>query len=241
MRIVSETDHQPDQTVWRYMPLSRFLEMLETSNLHFASPNQFEDPFEGAVAVQPFGFPVDRRYSEMDLVESAFAELRRLTKVCCWHIEDYESDAMWKLYSESGKGVAIVSTPERMDRSLSPYRIRPECGAETLWGGKVTYVDLIKSRLRVGDIERFYHKHRAFSWEREFRCAICLRMAEEFGVEVPEKGIFVQADMRELIQEVQIGPSLRPEDSDYVTQACESHRLGDRVHASSLLGRPRFA
>ena len=30
--------------------------------------------------------------------------------VSCWHESEHESDAMWKLYSASGQGIAIEST-----------------------------------------------------------------------------------------------------------------------------------
>jgi len=30
--------------------------------------------------------------------------------VCCWHENEHESDAMWKLYSASGQGIAIESS-----------------------------------------------------------------------------------------------------------------------------------
>lgn len=44
-------------------------------------------------------FPIDPRYSNLDHLDRAFAELRRLTKINCWHRADYESDAMWTIIS----------------------------------------------------------------------------------------------------------------------------------------------
>lgn len=232
--------YDPDQKVWRYMRASRFQELLQNQNLHFASANQFDDRFEGAVAVQPFDFPVDPRYTEMDHAEKAFAELKRLTKICCWHIEDHESDAMWKLYSDLGKGVAITSTPVKLVASLTPFRLKPDYGIENLWGGNVSYVDLLKERLRVGMIERFYFKHNAFSWEQEFRMAISVRMAEEFGVNVPENGIFVPANVSNLIEEIYIGPTLEESERVSILSICKLHNFEERVRISSLLGRPRY-
>ena len=240
MRTVGDISYCADQRIWRYMRLNRFTEMLERRTLHFAAAKQFDDSFEGAVAVQPRDFPVDPRYAAMDGSEGAFARLTRLTKISCWHVEDYESAAMWQLYSDRGKGVAIVSTPGRIDTSVTPYRIKPKYGTENLWGGNVRYVDLMRVRLRVGMEERFFFKHVAFSWEREFRCAISLRGAEEFGVQVPEDGIFVETEPCELIQEVYVGPDLEAGEREQVAQMCRLHGIGDRVRVSSLLGRPRY-
>lgn len=222
------------------MRVSRFETMIKEHCLHFASANQFEDPFEGAVAVLPYDFPVDPRYSGMDAGERAFAELKRLTKLSCWHIEDHESVAMWKLYSDLGKGVAITSTPARLASALTPFRLKPEYGVEDLWGGNVAYVDLVKVRLRAGMHERFFFKHNAYSWEKEFRLAISVRMAEEYGVPVPTDGIFVGAAVPDLIEEICIGPAIDPQERLRITAVCKDHGLDDRIRVTSLLGRPRY-
>ena len=222
------------------MRISRFEEMITEHRLHFASANQFEDPFEGAVAVLPHDFPVDPRYSEMEFVEKAFAELKRLTKLSCWHIEDHESVAMWKLYADLGKGLAITSTPAKLASALTPFRLRPEYGVEDLWGGNVAYVNLLKVRLRAGMLNRFFFKHNAYSWEKEFRLAISVRMAEEYGVPVPTDGIFVDAAVPDLIEEIHIGPAIEPQERRRINEVCKEYGLDDRILVTSLLGRPRY-
>lgn len=241
MRTLDNITYEADRKVWRYMRVRRLEEMITEHRLHFASANQFEDPFEGAVAVLPHGFPVDPRYSGMDSGERAFAELKRLTKICCWHIADHESVAMWKLYSDLGKGVAITSTLARLASALTPFRLQPEYGVEDLWGGNVAYVDLLKVRLRrAGMLERFFFKHNAYSWEKEFRLAISVRMAEENGVPVPSDGIFVGAAVPDLIEEIHIGPAIEPQERQRITAVCKDYGLDDRVRVTSLLGRPRY-
>jgi len=83
--------------------------MLQNSRLYFAASSQFTDRFEGATAVLPPDFPVDPRFQQMEGSERAFFALRKLMKISCWHREKYESDAMWKLYAEQSKGVAICT------------------------------------------------------------------------------------------------------------------------------------
>lgn len=94
MRIIGNQELDLSEQLWRYFRTERFLELLQSSHLYFASGRQFGDPFEGAVGVLPPGFPVDPRYTELEFGEKAFEELRRLTKVSCWHRASYESDAM---------------------------------------------------------------------------------------------------------------------------------------------------
>jgi hypothetical protein len=89
-------------------------------------------------------------------------------------------------------------------------------------------------------VERFWHKHMAFSWEREFRLAISVRMAEEFGVSVPELGIRVKVNLFELVEHIYLGPHLSDHDRDLVRKCAEQCGLADRVRVSSLLGTPRY-
>ena len=209
--------------------------------MYFASANQFEDEFEGAVALQVNEGPEDTRYSGMEGTERAFFELKRLTKISCWHVAEYESDAMWKLYAGKNKGVAICTTPERMHGAFKPFRLRPDYGFEDIWAGPVTYVDLTQVRMTdVGMLERFFHKHRAFESECEFRLAISLRMAEEFAVQVPEDGVSVEVDLDCLLERIVLGSTTSPEEREQIVRLVENAGLGDRLERSTLLGRPRY-
>jgi hypothetical protein len=240
LRIALDEAVDLDEPLWRYFKPNRFHDFLTTGEIYFASARQFQDPFEGAVAVLPPGFPVDPRYTEREGTELAFEELRRLTKICCWHRATYESDAMWQLYAGQWKGVAIRTTPRRIAEAAKPFHLKPEYAQEDLWAGYVRYVDLLKERLRVDMLDRFWYKHMAFSWENEFRLAISLRMAEEFGVQVPQEGIRVSFDISQLVDRIFIGPSLGAEQEKLVREAAESAGLGDRVRVSSMLGSPRY-
>lgn len=240
MRIIGNQELDMNEPLWRYLKTERFLELLQSSHLYFASARQFADPFEGAVAVLPAGFPIDPRYAEIEHDERAFEELRRLTKVSCWHRANYESDAMWQLYAGERKGVAIRTTPSRISAAANPFRLKPEYGHEELWAGNVNYVDLLKERLRINMLERFWYKHMAFSWENEFRLAISARMAEEFGVVVPEHGVNVEFDIPQLIERIYLGPSLSELDIAAIRSAAKSHDLEDRIRVTSMLGTPRY-
>ncbi len=240
MRIIGNQELDMNEPLWHYFKTERFLELLQSNHLYFASARQFQDPFEGAVAVLPPGVPVDPRYAEPGLGEKALEELRRLTKVSCWHRASYESDAMWRLYAGSGKGVAVRTNAERIRTAAKPFRLKPEYGQEELWAGNVNYVDLLKERLRVNMIDRFWYKHMAFAWEREFRLAVSARMAEEFGVQVTEHGVKVEFEVPQLIERIFLGPSLRDADTEAIRHAAKAHDLEDRIRVSSMLGTPRY-
>lgn len=240
MRIIGSQELDVNEPLWRYFKTERFLELLESNHLYFASAWQFEDPFEGAVAVLPPGFPIDPRYTELEYGEKAFKELRRLTKISCWHRASYESDAMWQLYAGLRKGVAVCTNANRICAAAKPFRLKPEYGHEDLWAGNVNYVDLLKKRLRVNMLDRFWYKHMAFEWEREFRLAVSVRMAEEFGVQVPDDGIKMEFNVPQLIECIYFGPSLPETDAAAIRVAAKAHGLEDRIRVSSMLGTPRY-
>lgn len=240
MRHIWNDESVVDEVLWRYFKPGRFESTMNSRRLYFAAARQFDDPFEGAVAVLPHDFPVDPRYTQMDHAERAFEQLRRLTKISSWHRAEYESDAMWKLYAATRKGVAIRTTTERLRLSLAPFRLAPEYGEEVPYWGPVHYVDLHKEKLNVSMERRFFYKHRAFEWEREFRVAISVRMAEEFAVQVPEHGIEVAFDPSTLIDAVYLGPELSGLERDRIRETCSRNRLECQVVTSTLLGRPRY-
>lgn len=241
MREIVEGTVVGDEQLWKYFRPERFISMLSENKIYFASANQFEDRFEGAVAVQSLQQEVDLRYAGMESTEQAFFELKRLTKISCWHRANYESDAMWKLYAGEHKGIAICTTPDRMRAAFKPFRLKPEYGTEDLWAGLIEYVDLTKVRMTsAAMLNRFFFKHRAFEWEREFRLAISLRMAEEFGVPVPSEGIFVEVDLPTLIDRIVLGATTTEAERAIVAEHVARAGLEDRLQLSSLLGRPRF-
>lgn len=236
--IWTDEEVNPDEVLWRYFKADRLVSTLQSRLLYFPAARQFEDPFEGAVAVLPQDFSPDRRYPDLEPIDAAFAQLCRLTKISCWHRADYESDAMWKLYAASGKGVAVRTSAARLQAALKPFRLAPGYGEEVPYWGSVRYVDLHAERLGVGMEQRFFYKHRAFEWEREFRVVMSLRTAEESGVNVPEDGIEVPFAPKQMVECVYVGPKLPSEDRETVDRACAANGLS--AQTSTLIGRPRY-
>ena len=241
MNSVFNENLDPDEPLWRYFRPDRFFDLIGSEKLYFAAARQFKDPFEGAIAVLSPGTTPDPRFlPRHEHGEKAFEELRRLTKICCWHRTAYESDAMWQLYASAWKGVAILSSPRRLAEAVTAFKLREDYADETIWAGNVRYVDLLQERLRVSMLERFMYKHQAFSWEQEFRLMISLRVAEESGVEVPAEGIRVAVDLRMLVDQIYLGPALEEDDIRRIRLVAEAAGLGDRIRVSSMLGTPRY-
>ena len=120
---------QPDDenaAIWRYLDFTKFVSLLDRRELFFSTVDGLSksDPFEGSL---PFPNVVSRslimrkvaeypkvEYSEVKeqatLTREGFGKrLRSCVGVNCWHINQYESVAMWKLYLKSDEGIAITS------------------------------------------------------------------------------------------------------------------------------------
>ncbi len=238
VRSLEKFDLPWEESIWRYMKPERLIEFLEDNKLYFSPATAFEDKFEGSITILQSNPNFSPSHQAL---ENAFSSLKRTTKINCWHIEKYESSAMWKLYAGNNKGVAITSTPKKLNDYLKPYRIKPQYGIEDLWGGKVIYKDLTQNRLTLSTLERFYYKHVAFSWEKEFRLSISLTFAEESGVIISDNGIKVNADIGNLINELWIGPSIEKIHKDKIVAICSSLGLEDKIKYSCFFGHPGYA
>ncbi|MGZ6219873.1 MAG: hypothetical protein ACXWMV_07730 [Syntrophales bacterium] len=115
--------------------------------------------------------------------------------VNCWHKSEHESEAMWRLYSVSGHGIAIESTIGQLKASLPN---RPGLIVES-----VQYVDFdkdfIPKTMESGQLFAFLLKRKSFEHEKVLRAAIPL---PEEG-----KGTLVECNLDTLISRIHISPS----------------------------------
>ncbi len=219
-----------DLVIWRYMTMERFADLV-AGRLHFAAATQFDDAFEGSItdaqmarrSAEHVRIFQDKNEADRVLasISQAFAELRRLTKINCWHSAEHENVAMWERYlPRRACGVAVRSSVGSLRSALRPFRLDPSYGEEGIVVRRVRYLDYESAEFRQTSMEApFYYKRIEFSDEREVRAVLSLRMAEEFGVPVPPLGVFVGVDSPELIDEVRVSSSCTPSDAEHVRRA----------------------
>ncbi|MFZ1156699.1 MAG: DUF2971 domain-containing protein, partial [Candidatus Sulfotelmatobacter sp.] len=142
------------------------------------------------------------------------------------HISEHESDAMWKIYAASGKGVAVESTVEKLRASLG--------------GKKDIQIDAVRYDFDDPVIEKghkhyfLFQKRKCFEHEKELRATILLPH-EGRGMPVP-------CDLDTLVTRVWISPLLE----NYVRDAIQALCLGAvrplprPVIRSQILTRPDY-
>lgn len=209
-----QPEHE-DVKVWRYMDFTKFASLINSQRLYFTRPDMFDDPFEGSLA--------KRNAQRLDAVASTapaakvrlltetvrrsreiWKEARRYVAVNCWHMNDFESAAMWKLYLKSDEGIAIQSTYSKLKTSL--------IDDEPIHMGKISYIDY-ETQSVLGDtaICAFMHKRKSFEHEQEIRALITKFPVDsgsfDFSQETIQHGVEIQVDLDALVQCVFVAPS----------------------------------
>src|SRR5438045_2312384 len=122
-----EPPEDPHVKIWRYMDFTKFVSMLEYGGLFFPRADLLGDPFEGSwrkpfplsdVTITPptIGGITLPPFMGRD----AFKWLRELVVISCWHMSQYESDAMWARYGGTNGSVVIQSSYSLLSASLPP-------------------------------------------------------------------------------------------------------------------------
>lgn len=156
----------PDIPIWRYMDFTKYVWLLAHEALFFSRADRLGDPFEGAYSAvnQALRPQVYGEVAQTIIGAGEFrAALPRVTVVNCWHMNEVESAAMWRLYLKSGEGVAVRSTFRRLTESFADFK-------PSVFVGVVRYVDYDQEWIpEAYTFSPFLHKRRSFEYERELR------------------------------------------------------------------------
>lgn len=138
---VGNTFNKPpaDAVLWRYMSFTKFVSLLTKKSLFFARADKLGDPFEGSLSqvnidLRPEIYKNNLPEEYQKLLANFIKDLRRFVLVNCWHENEYESDAMWKLYSGDRDGVAIRTDFQSLaDSLISTAQTGYPLGGSTTW------------------------------------------------------------------------------------------------------------
>lgn len=234
----------PDDTViWRYITFTKFCSMLNEQALFFCRLDKLHDKWEGVYPKAMLEYWA-KVYQDIPAGDEGVARLKEILIrkiipshfVNCWFMSEYESDAMWRLYSRNYEGIAIKSTIGRLKRSLAKTR-------ERIWIGPVDYIDYDQWQPPKGEarkaflwMEPFFWKRLSFQHENELR-ALVGQANRESGE--AENGLNIQADLNELTEAVYVFPDSK----DWFLQLVKTivRKYGYRgiaVKRSSLGERP---
>ena len=154
----------PNAFIWKYISLSKFLNFILTKTLYLTRIDLLGDPHEGANTkknpLSPFDLINNGEFVEKRLERNL--RMRKSMFVNCWRLDDYESEAMWKLYCPNSEGVAIKTTYQKLADSVEK--------TNATFIGLITYLDYEKDYFDNGNVFSVtMHKRKAFEHEKEVR------------------------------------------------------------------------
>lgn len=241
-------------SLWRYMDLAKFVSLLRDRSIYFARLDHLGDVWEGAKGARknkplwddhylrffqeairnpPEGYKCEKSDEEikaeanrlLEELELGSSHELRTTYISCWHENESESEALWRLYCPpSSAGVAVRTTfgdlKLAFDEDLSVSI------------GRVRYVDFRSQFASVND--SIFRKRKSLQHEREVRAVTHERSAIEL------LGVTRAVDLCALVKEVIVSPFaptwLEPLLGDILVR----YDVRIPIRSSELLSEPFF-
>lgn len=235
--------------IWRYMDFTKLISMIDTETLFFTRADGFEDIFEGSwpkvnvTARSSAPEDMDEESKEkylaaMNNLPSINKQWLRYAAINCWHENEVESAAMWKLYLKSEEGIAVQTTYENLKNSIKD--------AEEVYIGKVTYIDYETQGIDAGNIlGPFVHKRKSFEHEREIRALLMkwpptIDNKLDYSKETITGGVAVQVDINRLIEKIYVAPSSPSWFVNLVQKAVKKYGFSIKIVQSDLDKSPVY-
>lgn len=214
----------PDTIVWKYLDLSKFLDLLLSKKLFMSRSDKFEDQYEGT-----FSEPTYEEIKKLAVNNPEFLNYykthREKVAISSWHINEYESFAMWQIFTKNNEGLAIQSTIRRLQKA-----VRPENNYDQFIG-EVNYIDYKKEYIPFDDLFfPFLFKRKSFQYEREVRI---LSDTSKSDIKLND-GLKINVDINQLIEKIYIHPKSENWYKKLVIELVERLGFGFEIEKSDL-------
>jgi len=197
-------------SIWRYLDLSIFLDLIQTQEIHFSRADQFEDPYEVSLPVpnQMLDYKELVRNSvppgvEFHLTEEQVSQMAEFLRdganypkknafISCWAQGEHESMALWKIYTKSKNAVAVKCDYAKMVEQLS----------DKVMIGKVQYRNYFTEMIPINNfLYQVMSKRQEYSYETEIRAVM-------MNQESPKEFSFLRQkiDLPSVVQAVYVSP-----------------------------------
>ena len=189
--------HIPDDNtiIWKYLDLSKFLDLLISKRLFMARSDKFEDQYEGTFS-EPTYEEIKKLLEDNPKYLDAYKSKRKNIIISSWHANSYESYAMWQVFTKNNEGLAIQSTVGRLKKSLTEPKANQ-------YIGEVNYIDYKKEHIPFDDdFFPFLFKRKSFQYENEIRV---ITDVSHLDMQVNE-GVKVETDINKMIERLYIHP-----------------------------------
>lgn len=194
----------PKARVWRYMDLPKFIWLLKSSRLYMSRLDRLGDPYEGSLTsktIEGIDLFLRQRGAKENWsgMSKFYRQNQATTYVSCWHMNEQESEAMWRLYCGDAHGVAIRTTYDHLVGAIETEH--------EIYVGCVKYIDY--EREWFPDANAFHpvmNKRLAFEHEREVRLVTSPSRFRASPPDPTPEGLFVSWDSDVRVERLFVDP-----------------------------------
>lgn len=255
--------------------------MLMTKKLYFSRSDKFDDSFEGSKTQQVVQYTEEliRQFNrnigvadenndpdlQLRAMRIVSQLMRHYTYILCWHMSEFESIAMWKLYGRINESIAIQTTYQRLADCL------PDCCKM----GVVRYINYAEHKPEeLANFSPYYYKRESFAYEQEVRAMIqndpsensadyLIRDLRQKGRDRDEQGriiaaieetldkandhakltdesVSIEVDLSTLIQGIYVSPTAPKWFLDVVKSVTSLYELDIPIFQSDINSEPLF-
>lgn len=190
-----------DVNIWRYFDFAKYVSLLDRKALYFYRADLLADLFEGSIPLEDIKNR-DKIYTKMEvelptknrmLLKDIPTRIRKHTYISSWHMNKYESVAMWSIYSLNEYGIAIRTTYKRLCDSFKNFD-------EDVYVGRVLYIDYEQDTIPENNaLWPYLFKRKSYEYESEIRAVLMRwpRVNDKFDLycEPKSEGEFVDSDL----------------------------------------------
>lgn len=219
------------QKLWRYLTYERLLQIINEGVLHFRHITKMSDKWEGLLT----NLAKDKLFRQQYLIYKDATNARAATGqyeqhkdlfyINCWHMNDYESYLMWKVYGD--RGCAIQTDYKRLVAAFGDE-------LPAINGCMINYIDYERDQFDVGNIFLpVSHKDLPYRDEKEFRLLCWKPEFEKHNLPFDENGVNVRIDVNMLIEKIFINPS-KNVNIEELQEQIEKNRLNCMIENSRI-------
>ncbi len=157
----------------------------------------------------------------------------------CWHMNEYESAAMWKVYSTTNESVCLQASFAQLREALDG----------DVYIGITKYISYDPDKIPAGNtFWPLMHKRRSFEYERELRAVWTkIDKISEAGPAVasgheyrpaPETTVWKRVNLESLVENVFISPTAKSWFTDLVKGMLARYGISLPVRQSDLAAEP---
>jgi hypothetical protein len=244
----------PNATIWRYVDLFKFEDLVENNRLYMRRADLLDDKFEGTTpaaeiaqwesAISAAATDVERRAmrAQREQLSGLIKEFQSTYYVTCWCMTPYEDIAMWERFVKynSADGVAMRSTFAELKSTIETPALNV---------GVVRYIDYdseVFSQAQMNIVRHIMHKRIFYRNECEVR-GVALSMAAEpirrqyvDPFLTPDReGFLASVNVQQLIKGVVLHPRASAALSERVSKLCNLYAL-PLPNRSAISSTPQF-